>query len=273
MSNSNRSTAPSRAGLDRRRFVALASTAAAAQWLTGVDRLSSAGLPSSPEGPALVPGYLRGSSVLVRDDLQPSVLRRSGTPFFEGVRAAIDPELPLELVSSLDLDHLPPLAGTSALVEVHGLLPPDQVRADNAIRSIELLVEIASSEQPSPTPFITWSYERQPVEQLAGPSQFTVPLGPDVVLRLALRLTRVEARVRADGRDGGRERSDAWRPALYIIDLPAEDRWGQPRLRQGVYAIPLSFEAERSLPLPANRDWLVPLDLQFLMFSVHAARA
>lgn len=257
-------------GFDRRRFVVLTTAALAAEWLADVPILDSRDLGSPPAGPALVPGYLRGSDTLVRDDALHSVFLQTGQAWVDDVRRGIDEELPLELVSSLHLDNVAPLQGPSAVVEVHGLLPPDPVRSDHAIRSIDLLVEIASDAQPLPTPFTAWTYERQPVEQLAGPTRFTIPVGADVTVRLAVRLHRVQSTPDGNPRARSRRTDVDERPSVFIVDLPAEDRWGLPRLREGVYAIPLSLEAQKSLPLPANRDWLVPLDLQFLVFSVRS---
>ena len=258
-------------GFNRRRFVVLTTAALAAEWLVQAPELDSRDLGSPPSGPALVPGYLRGSDKLVRDDELHSVFLQTGQAWVDGVRLGIDEELPLELVSSLHLDGAGPLEGPTAEIEVHGLLPPDPVRRDHAIRSIDLLVEIASDDQPLPTPFTAWTYERQPVEQLAGPTRFTIPVGADVTVRLAIRLHRVQSTLDSNPRARSRRIDDSGRPSVFIVDLPVEDRWGLPRLREGVYAIPLSLEAQKSLPLPANRDWLVPLDLQFLVFAVRPA--
>jgi len=225
-------------GLDRRRFVVMTTATLAAQWLVDVPRLESSDLGSPPAGPALVPGYLRGSDTLVRDNGLHSVFLQTGQAWVDGVRRGIDEELPLELVSSLHLDNIAPLQGSSAVIEVHGLLPPDPVRRDHAIRSIDLLVEIASDDQPLPTPFTAWTYERQPVEQLAGPTRFTIPVGADVTVRLAVRLHRVQSTPDGNPRARSQRTDVAGRPTVFIVDLPAED---------GVFVLLLFFKLSESL--------------------------
>jgi hypothetical protein len=258
-------------GVDRRAFVTLVSASLAAQWLAAPRWLGSATTAAMPEGPALVPGYLRGSSTLVSDDATLQLLSHGRTPFHDAIRAALSPLMPLELIPATELDRVEPLEGSRAQVQVHGLLPPDGVREDRGLRSAELLVRLMSADQPDPPAFVAWSYERLPVEQLAGGSSFTLPLGDDVRMRLAVRVQRgvSDDHVRSEA-GAGEAVPVSRRPQVYVVDLPAADEWGLPRLRPGLYAIPLSLEAQRSVPLPANRDWLVPLDLQFLMFSVRS---
>jgi hypothetical protein len=154
------------------------------------------------------------------------------------------------------------------VLEVHGLLPPDLVREDRAIRRIEVLAELESADQPQPTPFVVWSYVRQPVKLLAGASRCYVPLGGDATLRLVVRLERVDTTSGAARNDDADRADGAGRLQEYVLELPCADRFRSPRMRAGLYAVPLSLDAQDALPLPANRDWLVPLDLQYLMFSL-----
>lgn len=258
-------------GLNRRSFVWMVSSALAATWITDL-RWSSAGeIPAAPDGPALMPGYLHGSRELVMDEVSRSVLYRTGTPFYDGVRAGISADEPLEFVPADTLDAVPRLEGTSAVVEVLGLLPPDQVRLDHAIEAIDLVVAFKTREQPNPPSFLAWTYDRRPIEQLAGPTRFNVPLGDDVVVRLAIRLDRDRPAWDPDPRDDtddARRTGDDRRPEVFLTEIPVHDSWQSPRLRAGLYVLPMSRPAQRAIPGPANREWLTPLDLQFLAVLV-----
>ena len=258
-------------GVDRRAVVTLVSASLAAQWFAAPRWLGSATPAAMPEGPGLVPGYLRGSASLVGDDATLRLLSQGRTAFHDRLRAALSPMVPLELIPATELDRVETLVGAYAQVQVHGLLPPDGVREDHGLRSAELLVQLMSADQPDPPRFVAWSYEHGPVEQLAGGSTFTLPLGDDVRMRLAVRMQRgVSDGTSRRETSGTAATPVSRRPQVYVVDLPAADAWGLPRLRPGIYAVPLSLEAQRSVPLPANHDWLVPLDLQFLMFSVRS---
>lgn len=254
--------------LSRRTFVALVSAGLAAEWLGGAGRLTAAELPRPPAGPSLMPGYLGGSAAVVLDDAARRSLNRPDVVFYEAVRAAIGEGEPLTLVSADAIDDEPLLEGRRAVLEVHGLLPPEAVREDRAIRRIEVLAEFESADQPQPTPFVVWSYIRQPVKLLAGASRCYVPLGDDATLRLVVRIERVDAASGAARDDDPDRADDAGRLLEYRVELPFADRSGRPRMRAGLYAVPLSLDAQDALPLPANRDWLVPLALQYLMFSL-----
>jgi hypothetical protein len=256
-------------GMTRRGFVGMVSATLAAQWFTEIPR--SAWAESGKM--FLTPGYLRGSEVIAGSPDLLMDLNWHNEAFFERVRQVIPEELPLEIVSSADLGG-PELAEGSARLWVHGMLPPDDVHFDREVDAIDLEIVTVPEPGVGPYRFLAWTYERDPVVNVSGATSCIVPIGADSTFELRLRVHRVGSGAEPSARKRDGDPTSAYRDGMTEVEhefsaqLSASDQYRRPKLRAGTYVFPLSMAASESMPLPANRDWLVPRDLLFLMFSV-----
>jgi len=255
-------------GVDRRRFVGLVGASLAAHWLMDPPTLGWSATVAPPTGTVLVPGYLRASHRAVIDEAVLRDLSDPGLLPHDTLRRVIPMDIPLEFVSSLDIGEVPvKFAKQRARIHVHGVLPPfDFILADD-IEALHLEAEISLDQKTTPSRHYVWGFDKGPVENLSGPTRFDAPLGEGVSLRLDTTFERTAGGAVSGGRGVGR--GGASNPRCSTV-LTLEDRAGQPRLRPGVYCLPLNEKAVNAFPLVANRDWLVPEELPYLLFSVES---
>jgi len=257
-----------RQGLDRRRFVGLVGASLAGQWL--IDPASSAwsATATPPSGTALVPGYLRASHLAMTNESVIRDLSDPRIPLHDTLRRVIPEGIPLEFISSTGIGKVPlTFDEDCAILRVHGVLPPERFNLAANIEALHLEAEILPEPGMGPFNHYVWGFDTSPVENISGPTRFDVPLGKEAVLDL---WTSFEWATRGERR---RPRSlaigkGAESVMTFGTRLTLEDRYGEPRLRPGVYCLPLSDKAQGAFPLVANRDWLVPDELPFLLFSV-----
>ncbi len=257
-----------RQGLDRRRFVGLVGASLAGQWL--IDPASSAwsATATPPSGTTLVPGYLRASHLAMTDE---SVLRDLSDPRLsphDTLRRVIPADLPLEFISSTQIGKVPmDFRDGCARIRVHGVLPPSHFSLAANVEAIHLEAEISLETKAMPFSHYVWGFDKGPVENVSGPTRFDIPVGKEAALNLWTSFEWASRGVSPGSFEvSGGENGVALR--RYSTLLTAEDRYGQPRLRPGVYCLPLNGKAQKAFPLVANRDWLVPDELPYLLLSV-----
>lgn len=256
------------AGVDRRRFVGLVGASLAAHWLMDPPTLGWSASAAPPAGTVLIPGYLRASHLAVVD---PSVLHDLSDPRLpphDVLRRVIPSELPLEFISSTEIGKVPmEFEGGRARVHIHGVLPPNEFRLADGVGALHLEAAIATPLEAVPISHYVWGFDPSPVENISGPTGFDVPVGKGTALQLLTSFERAETGAgpghAGDGKGGAPIRR-------FSTLLTLEDRYGQPRLRPGVYCLPLNNKALSAFPLVANRDWLVPDDLPYLLFSIES---
>jgi len=255
-----------RRGLDRRRFVGLVGASLAGQWL--IDPASSAwsATAAPPSGASLVPGYLRASHLAMANESVLRDLSDPQIPLHDTLRRVIPEGLPLEFISSTEIGKVPiDFDQGCARVRVHGVLPPREFSLADNVEALHLEAEISLEQETAPFSHYVWGFDKGPVENVSGPTRFDVPVGKGVALRLWTSfewaaLGAVTSRFE-DGKGGAPLRR-------FSTVLTLNDRYGEPRLRPGIYCLPLNSEAQKAFPLVANRDWLVPDELPFLLMSV-----
>ena len=261
-----RTSGESRSGLDRRRFVGMVGASLAAQWLLDPPSLGWSATAAPPEGLSLVPGYLRASHLAVTDE---SVLRDLSDPLlppYDTLRRVIPEVLPLEFISSTEIGRVPiGFEEGCARIRVHGVLPPREFRLAENVEALHLEAEISPEQAMTPFRHYVWGYDKGPVVNISGPTRFDVPVGKGVALRLLTSFEWAGRGAVPGGSEDGKGRAPVHRCSTI---LTLNDRYGQPRLRPGVYCLPLSDEALKAFPLVANRDWLVPDELPYLLMSV-----
>lgn len=256
------------AGVDRRRFVGLVGASLAAHWLAEPPTLGWSASAAPPAGTALIPGYLRASHLAVMDS---SVLRDLSDPRLpphDVLRRVIPADLPLEFISSTEIGKVPmEFDGGRARVHIHGVLPPSEFRLADGVGALHLEAAISIEGEGVPISHYVWGFDTSPVENISGPTGFDVPLGKGVALQLHTSFERAEFGA-GPGHAGDGKGGVPLRRFSTLLTL--EDRYGQPRLRPGVYCLPLNDKALSAFPLVANRDWLVPDDLPYVLFSVES---
>lgn len=255
-----------RSGVDRRRFVGLVGASLATHWLVNPPSLGWSATAAPPSGISLVPGYLRGSHLAMTDESVIRDLSDPALPPHDTLRRVIPEDLPLEFISSTEIGKVPlEFKGGCARVHIHGVLPPRDFSLSERIDAIHLEAEIAPEQgRPSFSHYV-WGFDKGPVENISGPTRFDAPVGKRATLRL---WTSFEWEERGPGNGGPGDGKGGARLQQFSTVLTLEDRYGEPRLRPGVYCMPLNDKALNAFPLVANRDWLVPDDLPYLLFSV-----
>jgi hypothetical protein len=255
-----------RNGLDRRRFVGLVGASLAAQWLIDPPSLGWSATAAAPDGTVLVPGYLRASHLAMTDE---SVLRDLSDPLLpphDTLRRVIPEGLPLEFISSTEIGRVPMgFEEGCARIRVHGVLPPREFSLADNVEALHLEAEISLEQEMAPFGHYVWGFDKDPVENISGPTRFDVPVGKGVALRLWTSFEWAGRGAVRGGSDDGKGRAPVHRCSTI---LTLNDRYGEPKLRPGVYCLPLSDEAQKAFPLVANRDWLVPDELPYLLMSV-----
>lgn len=265
-------SADRRPGFDRRRFVSLVTAGVAGGWLADNCSVAWAATVATPSGSSLVPGYLRFSDEVVGDDEFLCSLSDFRTPLYNRLRPLLPVGRPVEFVSSVHLGGVPHgFASGRARIWVHGLLPPDSVAFSAGLDAIHLHAEVDHPKiETSPRHYV-WGFCQTPVANLSGATSFEVPVDDDTTVRLVMSFEAAPAasfgRARNVGTDfGGRE--GGVRSVDFATEFTLMDRYGEPRLRPGIYCLPLNDEAQKAFPLVANRDFLVPDNLPYLLFSV-----
>jgi len=255
-------------GVDRRRFVGLVGASLAAHWLMDPPTLGWSATVTPPAGTVLVPGYLRASHRAVVDETVLRDLSDPGLPPHDTLRRVIPMDVPLEFVSSIDIGEVPvKFDKQCARIHIHGVLPPLDFNLADDVEALHLEAEIALEAETTPARFYVWGLDKGPVENMSGPTRFDVPLGKEISLRLDTTFERTAVAVESGGRGIGRSGESS--PRCTTV-LTLRDRVGHPQLRPGVYCLPLSQKALDAFPLVANRDWLVPDWLPYLLFSVES---
>lgn len=264
----SRDVSPTTGGLDRRRFVGMVGASLAAEWLIDPASLGWSATAAPPSGEVLVPGYLRASHLAVADESVLCDLSDPALPPYDTLRRVIPEELPLEFISSTEIGKVPvEFENGCARFHIHGVLPPHEFSLAAGVEALHLEAEVSLEQEKIPYRHYVWGFDGGPVENISGPTRFEVPVGEGAALGLQTTFEPVEEVARFG--DSGKGRGGA--PILGFSTLfTLEDHDGQPRLRPGVYCLPLNEKALDAYPLVANRDWLVPDDLPYLLFSVES---
>jgi len=253
-------------GLDRRRFVGMVGASLAAQWLVDPPSLGWSATVAPPGGISLVPGYLRASHLAVADE---SVLRDLNDPLLpphDILRRVIPQEIPLEFISSTEIGQVPVgFDEGCARIRVHGVLPPRDFELAETVEALHLEAEISLDAGKPSFGHYVWGFDKRPVENISGPTRFDVPVGKGAALALWTSFERAGRGTVLGGPGEGDDRAPLHR---FSTVMTLEDRYGEPRLRPGVYCLPLNDEALKAFPLVANHDWLVPNELPYLLLSV-----
>ncbi len=264
-----RTSGDPRNGLDRRKFVGMVGASLAAQWLIDPPSLGWSATAAPPSGVTLVPGYLRASHLAMMDESILGDLSDPRLPPHATLRRVIPEGYPMEFISSTEIGEVPMgFDGGCARFHIHGVLPPREFILADDVEALHLEAEISPDREVVPFRHYVWGFDKGPVENVSGPTRFDAPVGAGLELRLQTSFERAARNagsgVFEDGK-GGASRALAHR---FSTLLTLDDRTGQPRLRPGVYCLPLSAKAQKVFPLVANRDWLVPDQLPYLLFSV-----
>ncbi len=255
-----------RSGVDRRRFVGLVGASLATHWLVNPPSLGWSATAAPPPGISLVPGYLRGSHPAMADESVIRDLSDPALPPHDTLRRVIPEDLPLEFISSTEIGKVPAeFEAGCARVHIHGVLPPRDFSLSERIAAIHLEAEIAPKPGMAPFSHYVWGFDKGPVENISSPTRFDMPVSKGATLRLWTTF-QWEERDPGSGRPG--DGKGGARLQQFSTVLTLEDRYGEPRLRPGVYCMPLNDQALNAFPLVANRDWLVPENLPYLLFSV-----
>lgn len=253
-------------GVDRRRFVGMVGASLASQWLIGAPRLGWSATAAPPTGTRLVPGYLRASHLAVTDENVLADLSNPLLPPHDVLRRVIPEDLPLEFVSSKEIGEVPlGFDKGCARVHVHGVLPRVEFGLADGVEAIHLEAEISTESEELPATHYVWGYDTGPVENISGPTRFDAAVGKGLALTLKTVFERAGRGSLSGFAEGVRGRAPA-----HILNTvwTLEDRFDAERLRPGVYCLPLNDDAAGAFPLVANRDWLVPDKLPYLLLSV-----
>ena len=258
-------------GFSRRRFVQLASLAAAAGLVPKLALAQAAAASGAP----LSVGYVLGSEDLA-DPLRPdwwapwrtaSTLRAAGE---SGLAAS---QVPLQVVPADEIPGDPRLAVVPVRMAVLGLYPEvDDV--PGATFDMVLTVHFHTGDPFLPVvPFHAWGWRDDPAASSGSPTRFTVPVERDTGLRMTLDVRQVEAlqvgRARSAGggvRAGAASRSGAASSAARsawtqetVLSVGVEP--GVPTLQRGVYLLGLEpnlWARPADLPAGAFPDELPP---------------
>jgi hypothetical protein len=148
------------------------------------------------------------------------------------------------------------LAGGAVQIRLHGLYPRTPGRSI-AVESADLDVLYPSPDPafPQPLPFYAWSFRREPAPGGSPPLAFTVPLGLNGELDLALTV------VAEEGAAGQRVRR------RYQAHFTADWQDDLPKLQRGLYLLGLfpAWTSELRLPVAGERP---RMDLLSLALSV-----
>jgi len=264
------SGATTNGGIDRRRFVGLVTAGAAAGWLVDDVPGAWAATIAAPSVSQVVPGYLRESWRVAEDDGVLASLSDFSTPLYDTLRPMIPETTPLEFLSSVDPGEIPRgFKSGRVRIWIHGLIPPGSAVLANGLKAIHLGAEISGWTEEMPVRTYVWGLCEEPVENLSSATAFEVSMTEKTMLRLVTSFEPGEKK----GFGGGNLESSLSSPGLIAectTDFTLVDRRNAPRLRPGVYCMPLNDSAQWAFPLVANRDWLVPDELPYLLFSIQS---
>lgn len=223
--------------LDRRNFLVL-GTAGALNLCFG-ELAAAAEAIAAPEPMSI--GFLEDSDLLPRlgkRTWRGALTGRMGSAEKGGGEPRPPRILPAEALPLGDQN----LAGGTVLLRIHGLFP--RLMQQVWVEAVDLDVLYPSPEPqfiPGPLPFFAWSFRRRPGFNASPPLAFTVPLGIDGQLDLALSVTAREKAGMVKRR--------------YTASFTVDWAEGRPKLHRGIYLLGLApvWDSARTLPAAGEK--------------------